>query len=182
MKKGDILENLSDFGPHEGTVSVIANIDASELSGEGVSAGEDWVPILPLRNAMLFPGTLMPVSVGRESSQALVEEAEDRKRVIGVFGQMNEEVETPAEEDLYRTGVLGKVVKILKLPDGSQTAFLQGFGRVRLVEARRADRYMVGRVEDFCGRTAEGWRQAVSWQRRKLARRWPTSTHRGAMS
>ncbi|MCR4613314.1 MAG: endopeptidase La [Bacteroidaceae bacterium] len=110
---------------------------------------EKEIPVLPLRNMMLFPQTLLPVNVSRESAQALLADASKRKLTIAVFGQKREDVEHPSERDLYRTGVLGRVVKMLKLPDGSQTAFLQGLSRVKLVEAHEGDRYLMGHVEKY---------------------------------
>ena len=98
---------------------------------------------------MLFPSTLLPVNVSRESAQALLSDASKRKLTFAVFGQKQEDVEQPAEKDLYRTGVLGRVVKMLKLPDGSRTAFLQGLSRVQLVEAHEGNNYLMGHVAKY---------------------------------
>ncbi len=148
MKEFSLEEVIG--GIAERTVSVIANFDKTDLEHqEPLVTADDEIPILPLRNMMLFPGTLLPVSIGRESAQVLLEEASNKKLIIGVFGQKEEDVEHPSQRQLYKTGVVGRVVKLLKLPDGSQTAFLQGFNRVRLVEAHDGGRFLVGHVEAY---------------------------------
>jgi ATP-dependent Lon protease len=121
------------------SVQVVAKFDPAEMEHVDAGIEEKEIPILPLRNMMLFPQTLLPVNVSRESAQLLLSDAAKRKWTIAVFGQKKEDEEQPTEKDLYRTGVLGRVVKMLKLPDGSQTAFLQGLTRVRLVEAHEAE-------------------------------------------
>ena len=131
------------------SVQVVAKFDPAEMEHVDAGIEEKEIPILPLRNMMLFPQTLLPVNVSRESAQLLLSDAAKRKWTIAVFGQKKEDEEQPTEKDLYRTGVLGRVVKMLKLPDGSQTAFLQGLTRVRLVEAHEAERYLMGHVERY---------------------------------
>ncbi len=144
----NILEEI--FGRIEGKqFSVIANFDKSEIDNEELSSIDQELPILPLRNMMLFPGTLLPVTIGRESAQTLLNDAYKKKCIIGVFGQKDEREEKPGFKDLYRTGVLGKVVKILHLPDGSHTAFLQGYMRIHLLEVHDGDRYLLGHIEEY---------------------------------
>lgn len=136
-----------DLEPSSNTISVFADFSNKTVQAESIEVEEHEIPILPLRNMMLFPGTILPVNVGRASAQTLLSEAQDEGWIIGVFGQKRTDVEQPTEKDLYHTGVVGKVVKILKLPDGSQTAFLQGLIRVRLEEAHQGRNYMMGRVK-----------------------------------
>jgi len=136
-----------DLEPSGNTISVFADFSSKTIEAESVEVEDRDIPILPLRNMMLFPGTILPVNVGRASAQALLTEAQEEGWTIGVFGQKRTDVEQPTQRDLYGTGVVGKVVKILKLPDGSQTAFLQGLMRVRLEEAHQGKNYMMGRVK-----------------------------------
>jgi len=144
----NIFEDI--FGRIENkNFSVIANFDKSDLNQEDLSAIENEIPILPLRNMMLFPGTLLPVTIGRASAQALLNDSYKNKSLIGVFGQSEEQIEDPTFNELFRTGVLGRVVKILRLPDGSQTAFLQGYMRIHLLEAHSGSKYLLGHVEDY---------------------------------
>lgn len=145
------LGNIEDFfGRIEGSsISVIANFDKAELGKEDVSALDREIPILPLRNMLLFPGTLLPVNIGRESALTLLNEAYKTKAVFGVFSQKDERTEQPTQKDLYKTGVLGRVAKVLRLPDGSHTAFLQGYMRIHLTEAHEGEKYMMGHVEEY---------------------------------
>ena len=133
----------------ESSISVIANYDKSEEDTENLLEIDNEIPILPLRNMLLFPNTFLPVSIGRETAQTLLNEAYKRKSLIGVFGQKDESIEFPTEKDLSRTGVVAHVAKILHLPDGSHTAFLQGHVRVRLTEAHEGDKYLLGHVEQY---------------------------------
>ncbi len=148
MRSEQLLEDLLSNALSE-SVQVVAKFDRAEMEMADTDIEEKEIPVLPLRNMMLFPQTLLPVNVSRESAQALLADASKRKLTIAVFGQKREDVEHPSERDLYRTGVLGRVVKMLKLPDGSQTAFLQGLSRVKLVEAHEGDRYLMGHVEKY---------------------------------
>ena len=146
----DILSFEDLFQGQQGeSISVVANFDRMELEGEAPDVTEQEIPILPLRNMMLFPSTLLPVTISRESAQVLLNEAANKKLLIGVFGQKEESAENPSEKELYRTGVLGKVLKVLNLPDGSHTAFLQGFQRIHLLEAHQGHKYLMGHVEAF---------------------------------
>ncbi|MBR3442417.1 MAG: endopeptidase La [Bacteroidaceae bacterium] len=131
------------------SVQVVAKFDRDEMEMADMGIEEQEIPILPLRNMMLFPQTLLPVNVNRESALKLLSDAEKKKQTIAVMGQKQEDTEHPEQKDLYRTGVLGRVVKILKLPDGSRTAFLQGLSRVQLVEAHMGNHYLMGHVERF---------------------------------
>lgn len=144
------------MGRVEGSsISVIANFDKPELNNEDISKLDHELPILPLRNMLLFPGTLLPVNIGRESALTLLNDAYKQKSFIGVFGQKDEHIENPSESDLYKTGVLGRVAKVLRLPDGSHTAFLQGYIRVTLSEAHEGEKYMMGHVDSYPERIPE---------------------------
>ena len=107
----------------------------------------DEVPILPVRNLVLFPGVVSPILIGRESSMALVKRAEHKKLIIGIVCQRDPEVEHPGYDDLYEYGVFAKVVKQLNLPNGSVTAIIQGLGRMRLKGITGVRPYLTGEVE-----------------------------------
>ena len=107
----------------------------------------DEVPILPVRNLVLFPGVVSPILIGRDSSMTLVKRAEHKKSIIGIVCQRDPEVEHPVYEDLYEYGVFAKVVKELSLPNGSVTAIIQGLGRMRLKAITSVRPYLTGRVE-----------------------------------
>jgi ATP-dependent Lon protease len=90
------------------------------------------LPVLPLRDTVLFPNSFMPLAVARESSVRLIDEAAASGRIIGVFTQRDASVEEPAEEDLYRVGTATHIHKMFKLPDGSLRLIVQGLARLRL--------------------------------------------------
>ena len=134
-------------GPDGGTISVVASFKPTALLDSELAVADKELPILPLRHSILFPETLLPISVNRKAAVRLLEEANSRDNYFAVFSQKDEDSEQPTEADLYRMGTVAKVVKMLRLPDGNLTAFIQGYRRVCLMEAHDGDGYMVGHVE-----------------------------------
>lgn len=125
---------------------MIADIegDFSDLSNMNMPEN---VPILAVRNLVLFPGVVSPILIGRDSSMSLVKKAEKSGMIIGIVCQTDPEVEEPDKADLYEYGVYAKVVKILTLPNGSITAIVQGFGRMHLISILRRKPYLTGKTE-----------------------------------
>ena len=106
----------------------------------------DSLPILALRNAVLFPGTVFPITIGREKSMRLIEDAERTNSFIGAVPQNDLSVEEPRKDDLYPYGTVAKIVKTLEMPDGTITAILQGFKRFEVESVFDYEPYMLGRV------------------------------------
>ena len=106
----------------------------------------DSMPILAVRNLVLFPGVVSPILIGRESSMTLIRKAEKNNMLIGVFTQRDPDVEMPIRSDLYDYGVIGKVLKTLTLPNGNITTIVQGLGRVRLEDISKYHPYLEGHV------------------------------------
>ena len=106
----------------------------------------DSLPILALRNAVLFPGTVYPITIGREKSIRLIEDAERSNTFIGAVPQNDLSVEDPRKDDLYRYGTVAKIVKTLEMPDGTITAILQGFKRFEVEDVFEYNPYLLGRV------------------------------------
>jgi len=104
------------------------------------------LPILPLRNMVLFPMMTMPVSVGREKSMALIRDAIKQHKPIAVFCQLDSHIEDPSEKDLYRHGTLATIIKELELPDGSTNVILQGRAACELNEITVTTPYLMGHV------------------------------------
>ena len=104
------------------------------------------IPILPLRNMVLFPSMTMPVSVGREKSMQLIRDASEHHSPIAVFCQFDSRVEDPIEKDLYRTGTIASIVKVLELPDGSTNVILQGRSACSLDKITSVQPYLHGDV------------------------------------
>ena len=121
------------------------------MQGEGVmkideSQLPDSLPILALRNAVLFPGAVFPITIGREKSIRLIEDAERANAYIGAVPQNDLSVEDPVREDLYSFGTVAKIVKTLEMPDGTVTAILQGYKRFELEDIFDYEPYLIGRV------------------------------------
>lgn len=135
--------NLKENTPP--SFSFVADFDG-DMSAMFNKKMPETLPILPLRNMVLFPGVVAPVAVGRESSLALIEQAEKTEGFIGVVCQSDASLESPAREDLYNGGVLAKVVKTFELPDGGTTALLQSYGRFVLGNFTRIKPYIRAKV------------------------------------
>ena len=105
------------------------------------------LPILPVRNLVLFPGVVSPILIGRDSSKMVIQKAEKRGDLIGVVCQRDPDVDVPMQEDLYETGVFAKVMKLLTLPNGNITAIVQCHGRLRLRQLTQTIPYLEGDVE-----------------------------------
>ena len=104
------------------------------------------IPILPLRNNVLFPDVVIPISVGREKSIKAVKKAYRTDKIIGVVAQKNGKTEDPTIEDLYKTGTVAKIVKMLKMPDGGTTLIIQGKRKFELAEITQTEPYIKGEV------------------------------------
>ena len=107
------------------------------------------VPILAVRNLVLFPGVVSPILIGRDSSKKLVQKAEKTGQVIGIVCQRDPDVDFPLQEDLYEIGVYGKVMKQLTLPNGNLTTIIQALGRFRLEKIVKTTPYLEGIVEQL---------------------------------
>ena len=133
-------------------VNIMPVVGDSSLLKLDESQLPDAIPVLALRNAVVFPGTVFPVTIGREKSIRLIRDAESREGVLGAVPQTDVTVEDPAEGDLAAYGTVCKVVKTLEMPDGSLTAILQGFKRVHVDAVIATEPYLVARVtyeEDY---------------------------------
>ncbi len=107
----------------------------------------DELPILAVRNLVLFPGVVSPILIGRESSSTLIKRAEKKQLVIGIVCQRDPEVDEPTKDDLYEYGVFAKIVKQLTLPNGNITAIIQALGRMKLIDIISDEPYLTGHVE-----------------------------------
>src|SRR3974390_2951150 len=94
----------------------------------------ETLPILPVRDTVLFPGAVLPLTVGRESSLALVNSLTGEEKLLGVVAQLDRRVEDPAAADLHKVGTLAKVHKTVKMPNGNVVVFLEGLQRIRIVD------------------------------------------------
>jgi ATP-dependent Lon protease len=121
------------------------------MHGAGQSSEESGelppeLPILPVRNSVLFPGVIMPVTVTRQKAIKLVRKAYKGDRIVGVVTQKNNNAEDPVLDDLYTTGTVARIMKLIALPDGHTTIIIQGRRKFRLEAILRENPYLIGRV------------------------------------
>ena len=140
----DALNDI--LSPSGAEVSIIPVMQGDAVMKVDESQLPDTLPILALRNAVLFPGTVYPITIGREKSIRLIEDAEKHNTFIGAVPQNDLMVEDPGKNDLYGYGTVAKIVKTLEMPDGTLTAILQGFKRFILDDMVAVDPYLVARV------------------------------------
>src|SRR4051794_23149913 len=105
------------------------------------------LPVLPIRNIVVFPGTVMPLNVGRQKSKALLDEVMPGDKIVGVCTQKVADIEDPAYSDLYTVGCACVILKLFKLPDGNQSIIVHGLTRFRLLSVEQTDPFMTGRIE-----------------------------------
>lgn len=123
----------------------------SQQDEDEMSASEmpEILSILPLRNTVLFPGVVIPITVGRDKSIKLIKEAYKGDKTIGVVSQLNMDVEDPTFEQLNKVGTVANIIKILQMPDGNTTVIIQGKQRIVLKEAVQTEPYIRATVEPY---------------------------------
>ena len=104
--------------------------------------------ILPLRNTVLFPGVVIPITAGRDKSIQLINDANKGDKVIGVIAQRDEDIEDPTSEDIYKTGVVAQILRVLKMPDGNTTVIIQGKKRFEITEMIQDQPYLKAKVKE----------------------------------
>ncbi|MEQ6119723.1 endopeptidase La [Reichenbachiella sp. MALMAid0571] len=139
MMLSDLIEEDT-----EELIPLIHSEDTEELSQENLP---EFIPILPLKNAVLFSGVVIPITVSRQKSIRLVKKAYRGDRLIGVAAQKNLQAEDPGENDIYRVGTLAKIIKMIVLPDGNTTIIIQGKSRFELQKVIRENPYMTAKVK-----------------------------------
>ncbi|MFN5231937.1 MAG: endopeptidase La [Bacteroidota bacterium] len=133
-------EEELDFMP------IIPLNEDDEANGEKLILPEE-LPLLPLRNTVLFPGVVIPITVGRDKSIKAIEEAYKTDKLVGVLSQKDSNIEDPGVDDLEGVGSVAKIVKLIKMPDGGTTAILQGKKRFQLVKISSEDPFFKGVVK-----------------------------------
>jgi ATP-dependent Lon protease len=147
MKNKFGLDILSLTQAIENDAEFIPLITAEEEENMNKEIFPDELPILPLRNNVLFPGVVIPITVGRDKSIKLVQEANKRNKIIGVVSQKNQDEESPDFKDLHKVGTVAQIIRLLKMPDGSSTIIIQGKRRFEITEPTQTDPYMKARVK-----------------------------------
>jgi ATP-dependent Lon protease len=119
--------------------------DEEEMNNESLP---EVLPILPLRNTVLFPGVVIPITAGRDASINLIKDANKGSKVIGVVSQKDEETETPGIKDINVLGTVARILRVLKMPDGNTTVILQGKKRFEIAEVLTESPYMTATIRE----------------------------------
>ncbi|MEL6536158.1 MAG: LON peptidase substrate-binding domain-containing protein, partial [Bacteroidota bacterium] len=137
------------FLPHidEDTGDLILSISTDDSDEDDNLDMPDELPILPIRNTVLFPGVVIPITVGRQKSIALIREAYKANRIIGVVAQRHSHADDPSQDELHSVGTVAKLMKMIVLPDGNTTVIIQGRSRFKVREMVRVEPYMVAKYD-----------------------------------
>lgn len=139
----DSGEQFDDF---EQAIPLMSEEEEKQLSQSEIPEN---LPILPLKNTVLFPGVVVPITVGRDRSLSLVKEAYESNKTIGVVAQKDEEDENPDEQDLYQIGTVAQILKLIKMPDGSKSIVIQGRTIFKVIEFTQRDPFFRADVEPY---------------------------------
>jgi len=139
----DQNEGFDDF---EQAIPLMSEEEEKKLTESEIP---DNIPILPLKNTVLFPGVVVPITVGRDRSLALVKEAYETNKTIGVVAQKDESVEDPDADDIYEIGTVAQILKLIKMPDGSKSVVIQGRSIFRIEEITQMDPFFRANIEPY---------------------------------
>ena len=140
LELSDLINEETEFLP------LMSDEDEDKISKEDTP---DVMSILPLRNTVLFPGVIIPITIGRDRSVKLIKDAENGKKSIGVVSQKEFDTELPELKDLNEVGTVAQILKMLKMPDGNITAVIQGRKRFKIEEMVQNDPYYKARITDL---------------------------------
>jgi ATP-dependent Lon protease len=150
MKKSNFLNldslSFQDFDENSELIPLMTPEDEELINNESLP---ESLPILPLRNTVLFPGVVIPITAGRDTSIKLINDANKGGKVIGVVAQKDESVENPKANDIYKTGTVARILKVLKMPDGNTTVIIQGKKRFRINEITAEKPYFTAIISDI---------------------------------
>lgn len=137
--------SLQDIEQEAELIPLMTPEDEEEINRETLP---ETLPILPLRNTVLFPGVVIPITAGRDKSIQLIKDANNGNKTIGVVSQKDEAVENPTATDINRTGVVARILRVLKMPDGNTTVIIQGKKRFSINEVITEDPYITATVNE----------------------------------
>jgi len=140
------IDNLSliDVDENSELIPLMTPEDEKEINNEVLP---DSLPILPLRNTVLFPGVVIPITASRDKSIKLINDANSGDKLIGVVSQIDKNIEDPSLNDIYKTGTVAKILKVLKMPDGNTTVIIQGKKRFTIEKMISIEPYMKASIE-----------------------------------
>ena len=141
------IDNLSlqEFDSEADLIPLLTPEDEEEMANEELPSD---LLILPLRNTVLFPGVVIPITAGRDKSIKLIDAANASNKIIGVVSQKNEEDEDPTENDIHKIGTVARILRVLKMPDGNVTVILQGKKRFEIDHVTSIEPYLKATIKD----------------------------------
>ncbi len=148
----DIFGDINDFSLNKGIdddtdfIPLLSTEDEDSMQNEKVP---EILPILPLRNTVLFPGVVIPITVGRDKSIQLIKDYNKGDKTIGVVAQISDSVEDPGIDDLHKVGTVAFIIKMLRMPNGDTTIIIQGKKRFKILEFTQTEPYHKARVEAY---------------------------------
>ena len=137
--------SLQDFDENSELIPLMTSEDEEEIKNESLP---ETLPILSLRNTVLFPGVVIPITAGRDKSIRLINDANKAGKIIGVVSQKDESVEDPTVKDINETGTVARILKVLKMPDGNTTVIIQGKKRFKIAEVITEEPYMNATIRE----------------------------------
>ncbi|AWG22553.1 endopeptidase La [Flavobacterium faecale] len=149
------IDNLSlqELDSQAELIPLLTPEDEEEMMNEVLP---DTIPILPLRNMVLFPGVVIPITAGRDKSIKLIDDANAVGKIIGVVAQIDEDVEEPTKKDIHKVGTVARILRVLKMPDGNTTVILQGKKRFEITEVTSEEPYMTATIKDILEKKPKG--------------------------
>jgi ATP-dependent Lon protease len=142
----DLDQSDDNFDDFEQAIPLMSEEEEKKLTEAEIP---DNLPILPLKNTVLFPGVVVPITVGRDRSLALVKEAYEGDKIIGVVTQKNEDIEEPEYKDLHTVGTVAQILKLIKMPDGSKSIVIQGKSNFKVKDFKQSNPYFRADVESY---------------------------------
>src|SRR5690554_2140742 len=147
QSKLTLLDKLS-FQDLEGDAEFIPLMSAEDEDAMHKEDLPDTLPILPLRNTVLFPGVVIPITAGRDKSIKLINETNKGNKIIGVVSQKDEFEEEPGINDINTIGTVAQILRVLKMPDGNTTVIIQGKKRFEVTEVIKTNPYMTATIRE----------------------------------
>ncbi|WP_418262992.1 endopeptidase La [Flavobacterium faecale] len=149
------IDNLSlqELDSQAELIPLLTPEDEEEMMNEVLP---ETIPILPLRNMVLFPGVVIPITAGRDKSIKLIDDANAAGKIIGVVAQIDEDVEEPNKNDIHKIGTVARILRVLKMPDGNTTVILQGKKRFEIAEIIEEEPYMMATITDIVEKKPKG--------------------------
>jgi ATP-dependent Lon protease len=140
------IDNLSlqDIESDADLIPLMTTEDEEALENEALP---NAVPIIPLRNTVLFPGVVIPITAGRDKSIKLIKDANKADKIIGVVAQRNEDVENPSAQDIHQMGTVAQILRVLKMPDGNKTIIIQGKKRFKIKSIIEEQPYLKAEID-----------------------------------